>query len=194
MFCRNCGKDVVETAEMCPACGARPLAGKSFCPACGSPTTELSEMCTKCGTRLKAATPVVPAAPVAEAPAALMPEVPGGPSPKLRLTTTLLAAFVGQLGVHRLYVGRKKSGLTMLLLNILLGIPLFSAGWSMAMAGAGVGGNMGLALAWGGWAMLGIGGLIMTVIAIIAFTDFIMAAIGKFKDRQGRLIVNWTNK
>jgi len=41
---------------------------------------------------------------------------------------------------------------------------------------------------------LSIGGIIWTVIGIVAFVDFIKAAIGKFKDKQGRLIVNWTSK
>jgi hypothetical protein len=117
-----------------------------------------------------------------------------GVSPKLRLTTTLLAFFVGGLGVHRFYAGRLKGALTMLLLNILLGIPLTIAGYQMAFAGAAIAGGMGLALGVGGWVLLSIGGITSTVIGIVAFVDFIKAAIGKFKDKQGRLIVNWTSK
>ncbi len=40
MFCRNCGKDIVATAEICIACGARPQAGRAFCPACGATLIE----------------------------------------------------------------------------------------------------------------------------------------------------------
>jgi hypothetical protein len=35
MFCKNCGKEVNETSEICLGCGARPLAGDGFCQACG---------------------------------------------------------------------------------------------------------------------------------------------------------------
>ena len=113
MFCRNCGKDVVDTAEFCPQCGARPLAGNGFCNACGTQTTALSEMCTKCGTRLKgsagpAAAPVYqPSSAPGVAPAA-------GVSPKSRLIATLLCAFLGTIGVHRFYVGKVGTGIAMI--------------------------------------------------------------------------------
>jgi len=120
MFCRNCGKDVVETAEICPSCGAKPLAGKQFCPACGAPTTALTEMCTKCGTRLAVAAPAVaPAAapPMAAAPraAAMAGMAVGGSSPKKKLVVFLCCTFVGTLGVHRFVVGKVGSGVAMLL-------------------------------------------------------------------------------
>lgn len=53
MFCRNCGKELVGSPEICLGCGARPLAGRSFCPDCGSPTTALTEYCVSCGSRLR---------------------------------------------------------------------------------------------------------------------------------------------
>jgi hypothetical protein len=52
MFCRNCGKELTGTQEICTNCGAKPMAGTSFCPGCGTPTTPLIEICTKCGVRL----------------------------------------------------------------------------------------------------------------------------------------------
>ena len=55
MFCRNCGKELVGTPEICVTCGAKPMSGTSFCPGCGAPTTPLTEICTKCGARVKAA-------------------------------------------------------------------------------------------------------------------------------------------
>jgi hypothetical protein len=54
MFCRNCGKELTGTPEICVNCGAKPMSGTSFCPGCGAPTTPLTEICTKCGARVKA--------------------------------------------------------------------------------------------------------------------------------------------
>ena len=52
MFCRNCGKELTGTPEICLGCGAKPLAGTSFCNACGAQTNSLAEICVKCGARL----------------------------------------------------------------------------------------------------------------------------------------------
>ncbi len=52
MFCRNCGKELTGTPEICLGCGAKPLAGSSFCQACGASTDPLAEICIKCGARL----------------------------------------------------------------------------------------------------------------------------------------------
>ena len=49
MFCRNCGKELTGTPEICVGCGARPLVGSSFCQTCGAETNPLAEICVKCG-------------------------------------------------------------------------------------------------------------------------------------------------
>jgi RNA polymerase subunit RPABC4/transcription elongation factor Spt4 len=53
MHCRNCGKEVVEKAEICPSCGVRPLAEKNHCQECGVETKSNQEICVKCGVRLR---------------------------------------------------------------------------------------------------------------------------------------------
>jgi RNA polymerase subunit RPABC4/transcription elongation factor Spt4 len=53
MYCRNCGKEVNEKAEICVNCGVRPLAEKKFCQECGVVTNPNQELCIKCGVRLK---------------------------------------------------------------------------------------------------------------------------------------------
>ncbi len=106
MFCRNCGKELTGTPEICLGCGAKPLIGSSFCQACGAATNPLAEICIKCGARLgKGETIDV--------------------SPKSRLTATLLCVmptWVGIAGIHRFYLGKIGTGIAMLLTYGGLGI------------------------------------------------------------------------
>ena len=101
MFCRNCGKELVGTPEICVNCGAKPMSGTSFCHGCGAPTTPLTEICLKCGARVTII------------------------SPKSRLATTLLAFFLGEFGAHRFYLGKIETAIGMLV----LGIAGFSTLW-----------------------------------------------------------------
>jgi uncharacterized membrane protein len=52
MFCRNCGKEVSENAEICTGCGAKPRSGNSYCQSCGSKTDPIAEICINCGAKL----------------------------------------------------------------------------------------------------------------------------------------------
>lgn len=52
MYCRNCGKNINENAEICVGCGCRPYLGNAFCQNCGSMTNENQELCIKCGVLL----------------------------------------------------------------------------------------------------------------------------------------------
>ena len=117
MFCRNCGKELIGTPEICLGCGAKPLVGNSFCQACGAPTNALAEICIKCGVRL------------VKAGAADI-------SPKSRLATTLLAWFLGEFGIHRFYLGKIGTGIVMLLTFGGLGI------WALIDFIYAVSGNM----------------------------------------------------
>ena len=52
MYCRNCGKEVAERAEICPSCGVGPLSEAKYCNSCGAETRPEAVVCTRCGIRL----------------------------------------------------------------------------------------------------------------------------------------------
>ncbi len=149
MFCRNCGKELIGTPEICPECGAKPMSGTSFCSNCGAATTELTEICPKCGARMAGAA----AKPIA-----------GDISPKSRLAITLLAFFLGTLGVHRFYLGKIGTAVGMLILGIV--------GWATI------------------W-IFGLGFIFLTAVGIWALIDFIFAVSGRMRDTEGKLIEKW---
>lgn len=79
-------------------------------------------------------------------------------SNKSKLIALLLVAFLGGLGLHRIYLGRKQSGLIMLALS-LIGI-ITSA--------------------------IGIGEAVLFVVSCWCLVDLIALCIGKLTDAQGR--------
>ena len=98
MFCRNCGKELVGSPEICLGCGARPLAGRTYCQECGAETDVMAVVCTKCGMRLA-----------------------GGGSEgavKSQLAAGLLGVFLGGWGVHRFYLGYTGIGVLQIIVTL----------------------------------------------------------------------------
>jgi hypothetical protein len=98
MFCRNCGKELVGSPEICLGCGARPLAGRKYCQECSAETDVMAVVCTKCGMRLA-----------------------GGGSEgavKSRLAAGLLGVFLGGWGVHRFYLGYTGIGILQIIVTL----------------------------------------------------------------------------
>lgn len=84
MYCRNCGKEVAEKAEICVSCGVKPLAGTKYCQNCAVEVNPNAEICVKCGVRLTGV------------------KAKDG---KDWLVALLLSIFLGTLGVDRFYLG-----------------------------------------------------------------------------------------
>ena len=53
MYCRNCGKELIGSAEICISCGFRSGNGDKFCPNCGTDVAPGQSMCVKCGFMLE---------------------------------------------------------------------------------------------------------------------------------------------
>jgi len=82
---------------------------------------------------------------------------------KSRLALTLLALFLGELGVHRFYTGHIGTGIIMLVLTII--------GYSTIV--------------------FGIGFVFLGIVGIWNIVDLILAIAGKFKDKNGNSITEW---
>ncbi len=141
MYCRNCGRDLIGRPGICPGCGAKPTAGTGYCQACGSATDTLAEVCVHCGARLSRA----------------------NVSPKSRLAAALLCFFLGELGIHRFYIGKIGTGVAILALN--------AVGTLTA------------------WFLVGIPFLV--VAGIWVFVDLILILIGVMRDADGLEITRW---
>ena len=79
-------------------------------------------------------------------------------SNKSKLIALLLVAFLGGLGLHRIYLGRKQSGLIMLALSLIGSIT----------------------------SAIGIGEAVLFVVSCWCLVDLIALCIGKLTDAQGR--------
>ena len=148
--------------EICPDCGAKPSAGCNFCPACGAQTAPQDDACLKCGAKLANA---------------LAEEI----SSKSRLTTTLLASFVGAFGAHRFYLRKMGTATIMLLLGI---FGIVSYVLSLAILGHRT------SPIWVGIVIL-VGLISLLAVAIWALVDLIFVVSGRMKDKEGEPIKKW---
>jgi len=98
MFCRNCGKEIVEQAVFCVGCGQKPMSGKNFCQNCGQQTSPEAEVCVNCGVKL-------------------IYRSTGDPV-KSKLAAGLLGIFLGEFGIHRFYLGYVGIGIVQIIVTI----------------------------------------------------------------------------
>ena len=52
MYCRTCGNEMNDNAELCVKCGVKKNVGSEYCQACGARTTSDMVNCNKCGAKL----------------------------------------------------------------------------------------------------------------------------------------------
>lgn len=52
MYCRTCGNQMNDNAEICVKCGVKKFVGTEYCQNCGAKTLEQAEICTECGVKL----------------------------------------------------------------------------------------------------------------------------------------------
>lgn len=123
MFCRNCGAELLQNANICTQCGVPAGQGRHFCPNCDAPTDELAVVCIKCGCSLKHYynSYTVNGVQVQR---------------KSKLAAGLLGIFVGAFGIHNFYLGYTDRGIVQLLLgtvgSLACGIgPVVSAVWGL---------------------------------------------------------------
>lgn len=83
-----------------------------------------------------------------------------GVSEKSKGTAAVLCFFLGAFGIHRFYVGKVGTGVTLLLLTLATWITVW----------------------------IGIGFLPLTIVVIWEIIDFIMILCGNFKDKAGRIL------
>jgi TM2 domain-containing membrane protein YozV len=90
MYCKNCGKEMSEQADVCVNCGTSAQKGDSYCCNCGAEMSQGADYCVKCGKAVKAA-----------------PKT----GEKSKIAAGLLALFFGGLGVHDFYLGYTGRGI-----------------------------------------------------------------------------------
>jgi TM2 domain-containing membrane protein YozV len=126
-----------------------------FCPKCGRQAADDEAFCAGCGASLSP--PASPSGPMAPA---------AGISPKSRLTATLLCsipALFGMFGIHRVYIGKVGTGVTMIVLSVVAWITV--------------------------WVLIGIP--IFIAMLVWAIIDFANIVTGRMTDSDGLLIEKW---
>ena len=161
MFCSNCGKQNLDNAKFCESCG-KPIVNTSapqYTPPPPPQYTQPQPQYAPPPQPIYQPPQQSPFAPNAAQP--VLAEV--GISPKSRTATALLCFFFSILGIYRFYAGKAGTGVLMLLLTIVGSILLVTP---IMIAGA----------------------IILWVLGLWAFIDFIMILVGKFKDKNGLYI------
>lgn len=103
MYCKNCGKELLQNANVCTQCGVPAGQGKHFCPHCANATDELAVVCVRCGCPLAPNPYAYPAQNV---------------DAKSKLVAGLLGILVGSLGIHNFYLGYHSRAILQLVLTL----------------------------------------------------------------------------
>lgn len=102
MFCKNCGKEVMQNAVICVGCGVKVGDGVNFCMNCGNQIAANANVCTTCGC---ATNNILP-----------------GTQRKSKMTAGLLGIFLGAWGIHNFYLGYTGKAIGQIVLTFCFGI------------------------------------------------------------------------
>lgn len=117
MYCKNCGSQMDQNAEVCSQCGVAKNAGLNYCANCGGQLAPGAAFCTNCGvgTAPGEGNPAYgqnnqqnyqynyQQNPQQNQPYANSPYSTG--QQKSRIAAGLLGIFLGGLGIHNFYLG-----------------------------------------------------------------------------------------
>lgn len=100
IYCKGCGKEIPDSASFCPHCG-KEVNKAAYCSKCGTMLSGNSEFCPNCGARTST-------------------EAPGSATvqKKDKVTTALLAIFLGSIGVHYFYLGKTTAGILSIVISL----------------------------------------------------------------------------
>lgn len=97
MYCKNCGKPMVNEAVVCVSCGVPKGVGANFCWNCAAQCNPMAAVCTNCGVQLNSV---------------------GGLSDKSKMVAGLLGIFLGSVGIHRFYLGFTTIGIIQIVVTL----------------------------------------------------------------------------
>ncbi len=112
-------------------------------------------------------------------------------SPKSRLATSLLAYFLGTLGVHNFYLGHIVRGVVKLVLGIIGWIVLIAAFAPLILESIKNDGTIGDGAIVSIISGLVVGSICLSISGVWAFVEFILALCGALKDKNGLLVKKW---
>lgn len=110
-YCRNCAHEVHAEAAACVKCGFPPQSMDKYCQTCAAETKPGQMLCVSCGNRL-----------LADGVSALRPSEANQSSArsKSKVAAGLLAIFLGQIGIHKFYLGYTTPALFLLMGSVVL--------------------------------------------------------------------------
>lgn len=134
MYCRECGEKLSnQKAVICVKCGTNKGQGNNYCSDCGQEVKNKdAEVCLNCGVRLKGG--------VNNLTNQIKNSVSknGGSSSNNnnKIIAGVLAILLGQLGIHRFYLGYKETGFIQLgigIFAIFIFAPIILVSWAWAI-------------------------------------------------------------
>lgn len=95
MYCRNCGKEILNNAFVCVNCGVIAQDGGRYCQVCGAESNPNAVFCVKCGNSL------------------------GRRGVRSKIIAGIFGILLGGFGIHRFYLGYIGIGIIQILVTII---------------------------------------------------------------------------